>query len=1169
MQKKSFLFFTTCLRVVFMLCLFILPPDKIALAAGQNRSDDCELMTSAYSVEQSFGFGAVTQEAAVVKVSGKNLSAIQIIKQIESNSRFYFSYNASDLEKIEKISVDCNGDIATVLSTVFAGSNVKYMIKGNEIILKHEEPKAAQQPENKSRILKGKILDASTKEPVIGAVIQIVGGGKNVSISNLDGEFDIEIINNASLTVSCMGYISQTVKIGETEKNVVIMLSVESQALADVVVTAFGAGQKKESVVGSIQLVRPENLKVPSSNLSASFAGRLAGVVAYQRSGLPGQNGSDFFIRGISTISGVTSPLIILDGVEVSAGDLNALDPEIIEGFSILKDATATAMYGTRGANGVMIITTKSGIDSEKPIIGVRVESNITTPTKIPEFVDGFRYMELYNEAVTNQGTGDILFSKEQIENTRNRLNPYVYPNVNWYKEIFKNTAFNQKVNFNIRGGTKKITYFMNLTGNHETGMLRNRSKDFFSYDNGIDVMKYAFQNNIDFHMSKYSTISLHLNAQLNNMRSPVIRNNDANPANQMHDIYNAIMQCNPVDFPTFYPKTEKWISWGALQGGNQQGATNPLAQATRGYGNSFESTVIANIDFDQKLDFLLEGLRFKTMVSFKNWSKTTTNRVQGFNRYYLDSFSVNPQGEYELDVKPIETPNNPILETSRMVTGDRRFYFQAFFDYSRTFGKHGVNSMALFNMDEFSLNAGDGLINSLPRRKMGFAFRCSYDYDHRYMLEFNAGYNGSENFAKGHRFGFFPSIAAGWNVSREKFWQPIKNTVSNFKLRASYGLVGNDQIGSERFIYLADVRLRGDDKTPSFTTGYGNTVRELKGPEYFRTQNNNITWEIGRKLNFGFDLELFRSLNLTFDMFREIRSNIFQQKLSIPNYLGTANTKIFGNLAKVKNYGFDLSAEYGKKIGSDTYIQFLGTFTYARNYVLQYDEAPGVRPANSKVGHSVNTIYGFVTDGLYIDQADIDRSPMSTLGNIAIAPGDLKYVDQPDFEGKFDGKIEAADKVAMGYPTVPEIVYGFGPSFKWKNLDFSFFFQGVARTSLMMSGFHPFGAQYNRNVLKFIADDHWSPYNQDFTAKYPRLTKFENTHNNQYSDFWLRNASFIKLKNIELGYTFKKARIYVNALNVLTISEFKLWDPEMGGGAGLKYPTQRTFNIGLQITFN
>lgn len=702
---------------------------------------------------------------------------------------------------------------------------------------------APQQQQQKTRTLSGTVLDAVTNEPVIGAAVQVRGrqGGE---ITDLDGMFTINVPSGAVITVTSLGYRSQSLNVG-TRDNIRILLEPDSEVLEDVVVTAFGVGQKKESVVGAVQLVRPESLIVPSANLSTAFAGRLAGVVSFQRSGMPGQNGSDFYIRGISTISGVTSPLIILDGVEISAGDLNAIDPEIIEGFSILKDATATAMYGTRGANGVMIITTKSGRDLDRPIIGFRIETNVTTPTRLPKFVDGARYMELFNEAVTNQGTGDVLFSKERIDGTRKRLNPYVYPDVNWYDEIFRNHAFNQKVNFNIRGGTGKITYFMNLTVNHETGMLRDRSKDFFSFSNGINVMKYAFQNNIDFHMSKSSTISLHLNAQV-----------------------------------------------------------------------------------------------------------------------------------------------------------------------------------------------------------------------------------------------------------------------------------------------------------------------------------NDITWEIGRKVNAGVEMELFGSLSLTMEAFREIRSNIFQQKLSIPNYLGTANTVIYGNLAKVKNYGFDISAEFGKSFSKDFYVQFLGTFTYARNKVLEYDEAPGTRPANSRIGHPVNTIYGFISDGLYIDQADLDRSPESTLGNIAIAPGDIKYIDQPDKNGKLDGKITTDDVVAMGYPTVPEIVYGFGPTITYRNVDFSFFLQGAARTSLMMSGFHPFGAQYNRNVLQFVADDHWSPTNQNIRAAYPRLTKYENNHNSRASDFWLRDASFLKLKNVEVGWRIRNVRVYANAVNVLTFSRFKHWDPEMGGGAGMQYPTQRTFNLGLQVTF-
>lgn len=1013
-----------------------------------------------------------------------------------------------------------------------------------------------------NRKVEGIIVDEAG-EPVIGVNVRVKGNSTLGTITDYDGKFSIDVSSKDILVFSYIGYKTQEVKVGD-QKSLRIKMKEDSETLGEVVVTAFGTGQKKESIVGSIQTVRPNDLKVPSANLSNSFAGRLSGVIAYQRSGQPGSNGSDFYIRGISTLSGMTSPLIILDGVEVSSADLDALDPEIIEGFSILKDATATAMYGTRGANGVMIVTTKSGADLEKPIIGVRVETNITQPTKVPSFVDGYRYMELYNEAVTNEGTGNILYTQEQIENTRNGVNPYIWPNVDWYGSLFKDLAFNQKANFNIRGGTKKITYFMNVGANHETGMLKNEASKYFSYKNNIDLMKYTFQNNIDFHMSKTSTISLHLNVQLNDLRQP---------NTSVGNLYSAVMNSNPVDFPIAYPaQCNNWIYWGAYAGGNDQGAVNPMASLTNGYTDIFESTVMANIDFEQKLDFLLKGLRFKALFSYKNYNKTTTSRSQGINRYTLTGYTQNADGSYSLNISPFgsSNPSKPVLSTTSSVAGDRRIYFQSYVDYMNKFGNHNVSGMLLWNIDQYDNNAPGNLVASLPRRKMGFAGRLAYDYDNRYMFEVNVGYNGSENFAKGHKWGFFPSVAVGWNVSQENFFEPLKDVISNLKLRASYGLVGNDQLldssgGLIRFIYMSDITLQSENA--GFTTGDKQQIT-LNGPVYTRYQNNDLTWEVGEKLNVGFDMQLFNSLNVTVDAFREIRRDIFQQRYSIPNYLGTASTAVYGNLAKVKNYGFDLSLDYGKQINKDLAIQFKGTFTFARNEILEYDEAPGVRPSLSNIGKKLNTIYGYVTDGLYIDQADIANSPSSTLGNIAIAPGDIKYVDQPDRDGVYDGKITSDDRVAMGYPTVPEIVYGFGPSISYKNWDFSFFFQGVANTSLMMSGFAPFGTQYNRNVLSWIADDYWSPSNQNPNAAYPRLTKNDNNHNTQSSDYWLRNGAFLKLKNAEIGYTWKKVRFYISGANLLTFSPFDLWDPEMGGGKGLSYPTQRTFNLGLQLSF-
>jgi TonB-linked SusC/RagA family outer membrane protein len=1016
--------------------------------------------------------------------------------------------------------------------------------------------------------ISGTVLDANN-EPVIGASVLLKGSSVG-AMTSVNGEYSIQAPANGVLVFTFMGMKKVEVPVnGRTRVDVV--LQEDASEIDEVVVTAFGTGQKKETLTGAVQSIRPSDLVVPSSNLSNAFAGRLAGVIAFQRSGEPGKNGSDFYIRGISTLSGITKPLVILDGVEIEASDINDIDPEIIESFSILKDAAASAMYGTRGANGVMIVKTKSGADTERPIIGVRFETNITMPSFIPQFVDGATYMEMKNEAIVNQNSSTALYSQAAINATRDPLaDHYIYPNVNWYDEAFKSMAVNEKVNFNIRGGTKKIVYFMNMTLNHETGMLKDRSQELFSYSNNIDLLRYAFQNNVDFHMTSTSTISLHLNAQISDKHSANI---------ETATLYNDIMQTNPVDYPAMYPNTDKatgepldeWYYWGIFTGGNAQGVQNPLARLTNGYRDIFESRLLANVDFDQKLDFLTEGLSFKAMVSFNNWNQTETSREQPVNYYYLGDPSIKPNGNYNLT--SYGTPDKPTLSTASTVDGDHRIYAQAHFNYMRTFSEmHNVGAMVLWNMDQYNYNVpGGNLIKSLPKRKMGYAARLTYDYDYRYLVEFNAGYNGSENFAAGHRWGFFPSASAGWNVAREDFWNPLKKIIPSLKIRASYGLVGNDQITDSdgnliRFIYLSDISLTG---SKSYLFGLpGGSYTSQSGPAYTRYQNNDITWEVGHKLNIGVDLNVL-NVNLVFDIFQEKRDNIFQQKYSIPNYFGTAGTVIYGNFAATENSGFDISVDYGKQITPDWSVQFKATFTYAHNVVTKYDEAPGLRPALSKVGHNINTILGYQSNGLYIDAADLAHNPISQLGNIAIAAGDIKYVDQPNELGYYDGSITSDDRIPMGYPTIPEINYGFGPSIQWKNLDFSFFFQGAARTSLMMSGFQPFGTQYNRNVLQWIADDYWSSTNQNPNAAYPRITQFDNGHNTAASDYWLRDASFLKLKNLEIGYRFYKKmfRVYLSGMNLWTLSSFDLWDPEMGGGKGLSYPTQKVYNVGVQMT--
>lgn len=1002
--------------------------------------------------------------------------------------------------------------------------------------------------------------------PVIGANI-LEKGTTNGVITDIDGHFSLEVSDKkAVLQVSFIGYKSQEIPLnGKTEFT--ITLEEDSEMLSEVVVVGYGT-QKKESLVGSVQVVSPGELKVPSSNLSSGFAGRLAGVVAVQRSGEPGADGADFWIRGVSTFSGATSPLIVIDGVEASSGDLNAIDPEVIEGFSILKDATATALYGSRGANGVMIVTTKTGRDLEKATINLRVENTFTSPMQVPEFVDGVRYMEMFNEAVTTRKTGEVLYDRRKIDGTRLGLDPYAFPNVNWYDELFRDNAMSQNINFNIRGGGKKIDYFSSASINHDNGVLRNT--DDFSYNSNINIMRYVFQNNINAYLSKSSTLSLRLNVQLRDYNGP---------HDSAKDVYKRVMEANPVDFPVRWPGDPEYnyILWGGKVGGAyNNGYKNPYAEMARGYKSDFQSTVMANLKFDQKLDFITEGLSANVLFSFKNWTSSETKRTGDYNQFEVNKFKYDEAGNYQgYDLRRVGKEQDPTLATTNKSTGDRRIYLQAMIDYNRTFAdKHNVSGMLLYNQDQYNVNNPEDLIASLPQRKQGLAGRMTYSYDYRYLAEFNFGYNGSENFAKGHRFGFFPSVALGWTVSREPWFEKFNDVVTNLKLRGSWGLVGNDQIGGERYIYMSNIELQNGDT--GFTTGKDQNTT-YNGPKYLRYPNPNITWEVGRKLNVGLDLSLFNDLNIAIDVFKEKRSDIFMERQSIPQFIGTSPsdrwmnlaTKLYGNLGKVENKGMDFSLDYAHRFNKDFSMSFKGTFTYATNKVLEYDEPDyQMYPNLSRVGHSINQPLLYIADRLFIDDAEVANSPTQKLGGTVLA-GDIKYRDIPNAEGVCDGVIDANDRVYTGHPTVPEIVYGFGPSFSYKKWDFSCFFQGAARVSIVMSDFHPFGTDALRNVQKFIADDYWSESNQNIHAAYPRLSKQYNENNTVNSTYWLRNGAFLKLKDAEVGYNHKLFRIYLRGSNLLTFSPFDLWDPEQGSGNGMFYPTQRSVNVGIQFSFN
>lgn len=1094
-------------------------------------------------------------QAKTFTVSLKNVTLKEVISYVEKNSQYVFFFKPEVINQSTQISVSLkNATVKQLLDKVSEQANIVYEMKERQIVLK-EKKVSEQSVSQKKRLLQGLVKDEQGN-PIIGASIQLKNTGTGV-ITDLDGLFQIQVTDkNSVIVISYIGYVTQEISVGD-RSSITVQLKEDTKSLEEVVVTAFGATQKKETMVGAIQQVRPAELKVPSSSLSTSFAGRMAGVIAIQRSGQPGADGADFWIRGKSTFGDATGVLIVLDGVEISSSDLNALDPEVIESFSILKDATATAMYGTRGANGVMIVTTKSGQDLLKPIINFRLETSMSQLTSVPEMVGGVDYMKLYNEALTTRGITTGLYDDTKIRATEQGLNPLVYPNVDWYNEMFNKNAFAQRFNFNIRGGKKAVTYFMSASVKHDAGNLKSLSKDYFSYNNNINVMRYDFVNNLSIKATNTTKISLGLNVSLRDWKGP---------SAGVDGIFSMSREASPVDFPIVYPARndkEIYTLWGGMSGGiYNNGYRNPVAEYVVGYKKQFASTVNANIRLDQDLKMVTKGLKLHVLASFKNWSKTETTRKAGYNQFEIDQYN-EATGEYTLS--RVGNEQKTALNTEGAATGDRRIFIQAYLDYKRKFGVHDVNAMLLYNQDQLDNNKPDNLLSSLPRRKQGIAARLSYAYDDRYLAEVNFGYNGSENFAKNNRFGFFPSIALGYNISQEKFWEPISNVISHFKLRGSYGLVGNDGI-NERYAYLEDIVLSSDKW--KYTTGVNQNVN-LQGPVWNRYYNPNLTWEVGKKLNVGFDMQLFHQVNLNFDVFKEIRSKIYMQKVNtLPDFIGTGETKIYENSGKMKNVGFDIALDYNKQITKDFFLSFKGTLTYAHNTILERDEPPfQLYPNLSSVGYSRGQHLVYVADGLFRDQADVDSHAEQTLGYIP-QPGDIKYVDQPDANGNCDGIINTNDRVYMGYPEDPEIVYGFGPSMKYKNWDFSFFFQGAARTSILMSGFHPFGKNATRGVMKFIADDYWSESNSNPNAAYPRLTRDTNANNTVNSSYWLRNGAFLKLKNAEIGYTFKMFRAYLNGSNLLTFSPFKHWDPEMGGGSGMQYPTQRVFNIGIQFTF-
>ncbi|SDE47260.1 TonB-linked outer membrane protein, SusC/RagA family [Mucilaginibacter pineti] len=1048
---------------------------------------------------------------------------------------------------------------------------------------------------------------AQTKVTITGTVtdtlgLKIPGAGitaenvKNIgTTTDQNGKFVLDVAPGTSIRISFVGYVDQHITVTSENRVFNIILKEASLIKDEVVITAFGKKERKEALVGSVTSIKPGELKIPSSNLTTALAGQAAGIIAYQRSGQPGQDNASFFVRGVTTFGYKQDPLILIDNVELTTTDLARLQVDDIASFSILKDASATALYGARGANGVILVATKEGKEGPAKI-NFRSEYSSSQATQTPEIVDPIEYMNLYNEAsLTRDPKLPIPFPQSKINNTINTINgtpgsnAYVYPAVDWLKLLFKKNATTQRNNLSINGGSGLARYYITGTYNQDNGVLRTDIRN--NNDNNVKFRNYQLRSNININLTKTTEIIVRLSGNFNEYNGPITT--DGSFAS---DLYNIAIHTSPVLFPAYFqPDAANMNAQHILFGnvGTADGTSNnnilynnPYAALLRGHKNSSESRMSAQLELNQNLNFLTDGLKFRTLFNTNRHSYFDSQLAYSPFYYNVNTYD-KPTDQYTLTwLNPQPTGYNVAQEylsySKNEPNADTFLYLQTALDYNKQLGDHNINATLIGTMQQTVYSsAKDPKTNtttlqySLPFRNLGLAGRLTYGYKSKYFIEGNFGYNGSERFSENHRYGFFPTIGASWVVSNEKFWNPA--IIDRLKFRASYGLVGNDAIGQQRFFYLSDVNLSTGPNYAQF--GFNNSY-ERKGVYINSYENDNITWETSRQTNLAVEMTLLKNLNIVAEFYKNHRYDILRDR-QVPSSEGFEST-ISTNLGVADSKGMDLSADYKQNFNNGLWASFRGNFTYSTNKYTYIEEPNYKEPWRHFIGQPISRGYGYVAERLFVDDQEAKNSPSQIFSGSGIPPqgGDIKY---RDLNG--DGKIDNLDLTFLGYPQTPEIVYGFGFSTGFKGFDLSAFFQGQARVSFFVdptrvSPFIPSPDAYvygNTQVLKDFADSHWSEENQNLYADYPRLgtTRAAIENNIQPSTWWLRDASFMRLKSLEIGYTLPvriskslkltNCRIYFNGLNLLTWSPFKMWDPEQAGN-GFAYPIQKVFNIGLNV---
>ena len=985
----------------------------------------------------------------------------------------------------------------------------------------------------------GTVVDVSG-EALPGVIVIVKGQSKRGTSSNSEGAFILSAAPNEVLVFSCISFKSKEVPAQYFNSNQTITLENDNESIADAVVVGYGV-QKKVSIVGAISTVNVSELKsMATSNVSTALAGKVPGLVTNQVSGEPGADVGYMYVRGLSTW-GNNNPIVIVDGIE---RDINQLSMQEVESITFLKDATATSVYGIRGANGVIVVTTKHG-QAGAPKITIRSEAAVLTGRRFPDFINAGEFSELWNEACINDGITPT-WTDADILRFYDQSDPYNYPDVNWINEIFKKHTFQTQQNLTVSGGTDRVNYFVNFGFFKQDGLFKTDPS--FEYSTNVGLIRYNLRSNIDIKLARDLTAEVGLG---------IVSKDYRRPSASTSRIMSAAYAYAPNKIPIYNPD-------GSFCATIFNEASNPYMEATHaGYttelNNLFQGTFILKWDLSH---LVTEGLTWNNTFSFDQLNAATNTRRKYFtSKEYM---GLNADGEDNYKTWYEKSPET----YSQGGSGQRTLRFYSQLNYDRSFGDHNLTGMLMFNMGEgVVVTAGSGTA-ALPSRVMGVSGRAVYDYGHRYIAELSFGYNGSENFAPGHRFGFFPGVALGWNLAKEPYWKAYN--ISTLKFRGSIGTVGNDRTGGSRFAYLS--------KTGS-ATGFGMGISMSPTNGYTEGTigaGEDITWERARKINLGVDFGMYDDkLTIGFDAFHEKRDGLLiQRTYSVPRAAGFIYSQLpYVNLGKSENKGIEGSFEMKNTTRGGFYYSVRANASFTRSKCIYRDEPVNQPEYQSYRGHSLALNLTYIAEGFFEDEEDIATWPKQSFG--PVQPGDVKY---RDVNG--DGIVDPQDRVMAGYPQIPEFNYSFGTTMAYKGFDWSIFFTGRGRSSYYFYGetVYPFIYGQESNVQREFYEYRWRPGADNSKARYPRVSTKANPNNNLISTLYMRESSCLRLKNVEVGYTLptksankiriSSCRFFLNGVDLLLFDKLKIADPETNNGNVAYYPKQSTVNAGLEINF-